>query len=449
MSQGGDTSITLEDTVGAQPSYNRLNGGRATCVTVVPATPLFMHTAAGLVIFTLVWSYTLGGYTCSLPLFLYLFVYAYGLRQLLSTGIIRLVFTNLLTNVVCWFHSQRRSLIFIVTYWVVKVLLMIFYPQGEKSNGTPLSLILFSAFYILIFIAPTVVTFLAVKCAVTLSFILSKLCVRRQISADYSNKKHSSQKYMTKSKFYSALRKWKISVSLILFLTMLTYIVDGDLTSVVRFTCTGKPCWPLLVPSDMQDKLPYYLKHAWIKSWHKIFDGYQPIWLITKILFIGREMEVIHTLPLLIGLFILSQLFLPREFATAKGAFFGCISGVILSGIVSGSLKLLFHRYRPNAYGNPYYWTGPSTTHVNHLYFSKLDLSFPCGHTSITSVIATCLYLALTHGNKRCFSRIMNIWLIVCLYFYPCLVMVSRVSDCYHWASDGMFGVSISLFVVN
>jgi membrane-associated phospholipid phosphatase len=164
---------------------------------------------------------------------------------------------------------------------------------------------------------------------------------------------------------------------------------------------------------------------------------------------IGRELgEVCRLLPMLIGTYTLSQVFLPPKNTLIKTALFASIAGVVLGGVTSGFFKILFHRYRPNAYGNPYMWTGPGVTTVNHLEFSKLDLSFPAGHTTVTSAVSTCWYAFIVSSQQLCTSPFTNIFLFLSLYIHPFLVLLSRVSECYHWTSDATFGVSFIIIVV-
>jgi len=222
---------------------------------------------------------------------------------------------------------------------------------------------------------------------------------------------------------------------------------DADISSVLRYVGKGIECWPVLVPLNEMDKLPYPLQHAWVKTWNIHFKNYRPSWLMEYCLHYGRELgEVSRLLPMLIGVYVLALLILPPDCKLVKKTLFGSITGVVMGGVVSASFKILIHRYRPNAYGNPYMWTGPGAKVVNHWQFSKLDLSFPAGHTTVTSAVATCLFSTIiNNGNCR---KSLTIWLILCFYFYPIIVLLSRVTDCYHWSSDASFGVSYFLLPV-
>ena len=385
----------------------------------------FLWSAAGFTVFTVSWKCTNGGYTCCIPLLILLLLYSYW-SQLLNIHIFKTVFSEVKSNASHLVHHEKRNTAFIVIYWLVKVALSTWYPEGEKSNGTPYSLIFFTILFITLYIVPTVIC------------TLVNVCFRNALPRLRINKKLFQS-------FFVSVGRWNKSIVLILCLVVLTYICDGDLTSVLRYIVKGKPCWPLLIPSSMQDTLPYPLQHAWIKTWQNVFSGYNSINAVTTVMLLGREMGEVHRLlPVLIGTYVFAQLVIPHKHGCIKVSLFACITGVVLGGVTSASLKILLHRYRPNAYGDPYMWKGPGTAVVNHLSFSKLDLSFPCGHTTVTCAVATCLYQVILQVGYKIQhpSNWLKVWLLVCLYFYPIVVLVSRVSDCYHWTSDATFGVS-------
>ena len=386
----------------------------------------------GLLYFTLSWKYTIGGYLCSALLFplLLVYTYYYSFDKCHPFQFVIYVFSNIKDNIRYILQMERKPLILLLAYTVTKVILYLFYPKLERSNGTPMSLILFTVYFIAIYIFPT----LAVTVA---TYIIKFLRCRhepRRILA------------LVSDRFVRLISGWKKSIIFTVIIVAFSYLFDGDLTSILRYFGRGKSCWPLLIPQSLRDSLPYPLQHAWFKQWHHIFSNYQPSNFVREMIYLGREMEVIHVLPVLIGMYVLAQVFLPRENWTIKKVLFGCISGVVLSGVTSGALKLLLHRYRPNAYGNPYIWTGPSTATVNHLAFSKLDLSFPCGHTSVSTSVATCLCYGVMYClqmSTECRPSLrFKIFLVVSIFSWPILVLISRVSECYHWTSDAIFGVS-------
>lgn len=385
----------------------------------------FLWTATGFVFFTITWGCTDGGYHSSIPLFMFLAAYCYGTTVFKRTFCGTLIM-NIKLNVTQLFQEEKRLVTLMISYSLLKALLRVIYPDLENSNGSPLSLVLFTVLFNVIFVLPTIIqTILYIKrCTLHRSYRQSANPVR-SVSASLS-----------------ALKKWRLSITLTFCLFLITFVFDGDISSVFRYMVKGKACWPLLIPINKMSSLPYPLEHAWVKTWHKHFEGYEPSWVIPYCLHYGRELgEVCRLLPMLIGTYALAKLMLPPEHKMIKRALFASIAGVVMGGVASASCKIILHRYRPNAYGNPYMWTGPGTHIVNHMAFSKLDLSFPAGHTTITTAVATCLYSTIT-TNCRCVrSRRLDAWFIICLYLYPIIVLLSRVSDCYHWTSDASFGV--------
>ena len=436
----GSTAISLPVNLWSQPEKHTsrsINGiqdqtGRS---TMSSEGKLMSWILMGLLSFTLAWKYTTGGYRCSMLLFPLLLAYVYFSEnpRPYPLQFVKYLFSNIKGNIKYVLQMERKQLVLLLAYAGTKLGLLIFHPKLERSNGTPMSLILFTVYFIMLFIIPSLVITIRKAATYTMKFSKPKCKLNRVVF---------------NSTLCQAISKWRKSIMVTVIAIFLSYLFDGDLTCILRYFGHGRSCWPLLIPSSLRDSLPYPLQHAWFKGWHQVFSSYNPSSFVKEMIFLGREMEVIHLLPVLIGTYILSQLLLPRENWIIKKVLFGCISGVVLSGVTSGALKLLLHRYRPNAYGDPYMWTGPSTATVNHLAFSKLDLSFPCGHTTVSTSIATCLYYGIMYSlqlplNCTCTSSMrFKIYLVVCLFLYPVIVFISRVSECNHWTSDAIFGVS-------
>ena len=424
---------TLSD---AENSFNHLpemnaNGDITTTdlrrykLTRISERLLVCWTVMAFIVFTIAWKLTTGGYLCSLLLFSSLAVYVYSRRVLT----VRTITKHIKENMKYAVQKEIRQLILLLAYAVTKVGIHIFRPELESSNGSPLSLILFTVYFIIIFILPPLLQ-TAWKSAL---YVIKCQSCRQSLGQQFG---------CNSNRLFHTVTRWRYNIIITVFGVVFSYVFDGDITCILRYFGHGKSCWPLLIPRSLQDTLPYPLQHAWFNKWHKVFGNYKPSTFVKELIIFGREMEVIHLLPMLIGTYILAQLLLPKENWTIKKVLFGCISGVVLSGVTSGAIKVLLHRYRPNAYGNPYLWTGPGTATVNHMSFSKLDLSFPCGHTTVTMSIAACLYLGVMDSLTYSSSLRLKLFLILCVYFYPMVVLVSRVSECYHWTSDAIFGVS-------
>lgn len=389
----------------------------------------------GAVVFELSWWKTGGGYPCSIPIFLALFCYCYG-RELISPSILRVLARNIASNIAFMCREERKCLLLMASYFSIKSGLSVGYPKGEKSNGSPLSLIAFTILFISIFLVPLLLR------TITRMVCCCFACVKHSSTASSPHREGPRLNWKKNVKFYwKALNRWRKSILVFSVLVLGSYFMDSSITAILRFLAMGKPCWPLLPPKDTAS-IPSNILSTY--QWHVIFPEYKPMYLVKRFILIGRELgEVCHLLPMLISMYILSQIFLPPKNSLIKSALFASITGVVLGGVTSGSFKILFHRYRPNAYGDPYMWKGPGLTTVDHLQFSKLDLSFPAGHTTVTSAVATCWYAFIQlHFQQLCFSPCMNLLVLCFLYINPFLVLVSRVSECCHWTSDATFGVS-------
>ena len=385
----------------------------------------------GAVFFECCWWSTGGGYSCALPISLALCCYCYG-RELVKLSILHSMARNIKLNVAFMCSEEKRSVLLILSYFVIKCGLTVTYPKGEESNGSPLSLLVFTVLFIFIFLVPLL---FEVVC-----FLVKTL--GRKATLYCACDSEVSQTAMHWKLCYKTLSMWKRSILVCAVLVLGSYLFDSEITALLRFLGKGDPCWPLLVPPNPDPAIPSSILNFY--PWHTAFPKYQPNSLIKELILIGRELgEVCHLLPMLIGTYTLSQIFLPPKNSLIKSALFASIAGVVLGGVTSGSFKILFHRYRPNAYGNPYMWQGPGMATVNHLKFSKLDLSFPAGHTTVTSAVATSWYvLIMLDLHQLCLSPCINILILLSLYVHPILVLLSRVSECYHWTSDATFGVS-------
>lgn len=392
----------------------------------------------GAVVFVCSWWYTGGGYSCSIPVFTACCFYCYSSYGSSSgklgpiSELVKLT-ENVKNNVKFLLREDKRSVVLILSYLIIKVSLVLAYPAAEKSNGSPMSLILFTVIFICTYLVPPFFTAIISSLKALCSYYL---WAKNERAASY----RVSGAVML---YLRHVLQWRRSLLVVAVIVVSTYLLDSELSAMLRFLGAGKPCWPLLSHKSVRElgKLPPNMIST--IPWHKKFKDYKPHLVLGLVISYGRELgEVCHLLPVLIGTFMLAQLFLPPQNSQIKKAFFASIAGVVLGGVTSGIFKILFHRYRPNAYGNPYMWTGPGMTTVDHLKFSKLDLSFPAGHTTVTTAVATCLYIFISSNLKRVkVSRLVDILLLFCLYTHPVLVLVSRVSDCYHWTSDASFGV--------
>lgn len=349
----------------------------------------------------------------------------------------RVVAKNIKTNLKCLLSEEKGPVFLITSYFLVKFGLSVAHPRGEDSNGSPLSLIAFTVLFITVFAAP---------------LVLRALClliggIEKKLPC-FAGKWMPLNNCAFENPWKEVVQQKK-SILICVVFVIISYIFDGDISSVIQYLGKGQACWPLLGSNPRRDE-NIVLNIVKSYSWHGVFQNYQPLPILGGLILYGSELgEVRLLLPMLIGTYTLSQIFLPPENSLIKRILFASIAGVILGGVTSGTLKILFHRYRPNAYGDPYMWKGPGLTTVNHLSFSKLDLSFPAGHTTVTTAVATCWYqLTATCNFKNMFiSNCVQFALLMCFYIHPLVVLVSRVSDCCHWTSDASFGVSTLIMV--
>lgn len=379
-----------------------------------------------IVIFTIAWSYTSGGYLCSVPLTLLLLLYTITHSE--SKGNILIIVQSLFTEKISeLLQADKRPFILLTSYWSFLAFVSFWYPYMESSNGSPYSLIFFSIVFCVLYIVPSIVWLMLLPLSTLLRW-----------KDGISHGKQSRDDIMS---VFHIIWNEKFIILTISGAVILMFLFDADITVILRYVMQGKPCWPMLIPKPQQLNLPYPLKYSWIK-WNRIFAGYTPGAIQMFVQTLGRELgEVSSLLPVVIGVYVVSLFILHSKHTILRATVFSCLAGVVIGGISSGMFKLTIHRYRPNAYGDPYKWTGPGTATVNHLAFSKLDLSFPAGHTTVTSAVATCLYVGLLELWKEC-SIIWKLCMSVLLYIFPVAVLISRVSDCYHWNSDATFGVS-------
>ena len=177
-----------------------------------------------------------------------------------------------------------------------------------------------------------------------------------------------------------------------------------------------------------------------------IEDGYR-----TEIVaFCGSVGEVPRFLPMVIVMLIAAQILTLPTQRIVRTMSFHAIKGLVFGGAVSATVKFLSHRYRPIAYVDPLKWTGPALTYVDHSAFSKLDMSFPCGHSTVTSAAAFCIayhgqrLIRTSFPNAGIFPEVL-VW--ASTMFYPTLVVVARAMQCVHWPSDAVAGLFLGIFI--
>ncbi len=104
------------------------------------------------------------------------------------------------------------------------------------------------------------------------------------------------------------------------------------------------------------------------------------------------------------------------------------VESLVLSGALTGGLKYLTHRHRPNT-GDPHdAWDGPG--------FSSSHRSFPSGHAA--SAFSVAAVLASEYQE--------TVLVPPAAYGIAALTALSRLNDNKHWASDVFLGSAIGYF---
>jgi hypothetical protein len=104
------------------------------------------------------------------------------------------------------------------------------------------------------------------------------------------------------------------------------------------------------------------------------------------------------------------------------------IESLLITGIITQTLKYAGHRHRPSS-GDPYNtWDGPS--------FLSGNDSFPSGHASTAFSVLT--VVALEYKDYPVISPL--------AYSIATLTALSRINDNKHWASDAFFGSALGYF---
>ncbi|MBF0541308.1 MAG: phosphatase PAP2 family protein [Nitrospirae bacterium] len=136
--------------------------------------------------------------------------------------------------------------------------------------------------------------------------------------------------------------------------------------------------------------------------------------------------DITYVIPTLGGVYLLGELIDDRKLR--KTALLS-LESLAITGTFVETLKLSFHRHRPNT-GDPYNtFDGPS--------FSSSNLSFPSGHAaaafSVLSVVAA------EYSDVPIVPPV--------AYSIAALVGFSRFNDIQHWASDVFFGSALGFLV--
>jgi len=124
-------------------------------------------------------------------------------------------------------------------------------------------------------------------------------------------------------------------------------------------------------------------------------------------------------LPSLGGVYLYSRLY--KDERAGRVALLG-LKSVIISGLITNTIKFAGHRHRPDSGDGHDVWDGPGV--------SASDLSFPSGHA--TSAFSLASVIASEYEDKAYVPPLS--------YGIAALTALSRVNDNKHWASDVFMG---------
>ncbi len=124
-------------------------------------------------------------------------------------------------------------------------------------------------------------------------------------------------------------------------------------------------------------------------------------------------------LPSLGGLYLYSHFY--QDERAGRVALLG-LKSVVISGLITNTIKFAGHRHRPDSGDGRDVWDGPG--------LSASDLSFPSGHA--TSAFSLASVVASEYEEKAYVPPLS--------YGIAALTALSRINDNKHWASDVFMG---------
>ena len=373
------------------------------------------------VAFTVTLYFTGGGFICSLPLFICLLVILYcsssnsrgeaGTRE----GVIR---SSIVSSFYWIWATDKRLILLLLVFGIYRLLMNINNPSLEARKGGAYSLILFTALVCLLYVLPD-------KIMLLWSYIAQPKC--------YGNT------------FWS-LVSTETLLSVILFVGVcVAYMLDADIIKIVQHLLGMPSCYAALETEPRYSDL--------LPANQRITDRWNastsiPLVVVTMRNLLMRDGEYLGSmntfLPTLIGLYLVSRVFLSDRHSLVVLTLFYMVQVACVAGMISAFLKHVGHRFRPSAFSSPYVWLGPAhRLSLGHGY-SGLDCSFPSGHATVTTAVASVIFL--TFINRFTLSLFSMLALLLTIYWFSFLVMINRISHCEHWPSDVLFGVSLSFY---
>ena len=385
----------------------------------VMCSHMLLWTLACNVAFTVTLYFTGGGFICSLPLFLcLLFILYCGSSNTRGEGTREGVIRSSIVNSFYWiWATDKRLILLLLVFGTYRLLMNINNPSLEVRKGGAYSLILFTALICLLYVLPD-------KLMLLWSYIVQPRCYG--------------------STFWSFLVSTETLLSVTLFLGVcVAYMIDVDILKIVQHLLGMPSCYPALeTQPSYSDLLP--TNHRITDHWNASNSIPFVVVMIRDVLMSdGEYLGSMNTfLPTLIGLYLVSRVFLSDRHSVVVLTLFYIVQVACVAGMISALLKHVGHRFRPSAFSSPYVWLGPAhRLSLGHGY-SGLDCSFPSGHATVTTGVASVIFLTLI--NHFTVSLLSTLALLMTIYWFSFLVMINRISHCEHWPSDALFGVSLS-----
>lgn len=167
----------------------------------------------------------------------------------------------------------------------------------------------------------------------------------------------------------------------------------------------------------------FFVLDPYLTNWMSAFENDFFNFIFSIVTFFG---SVYFVTPILILMFFGYFYFKKKNKKISSGLLFISLS-IIISWTITKILKVLFARYRPEAYliDNLYGFS--------YFSFEFLENSFPSGHTTVA--------FAMMFSISYIFPKYR--WLLM---FLAALVGLSRIALGYHFLSDVIFGAFIGLF---
>ena len=388
-------------------------------------TDILLWTLLCNVAFTVTLYVTGGGFLCSLPLFLCLLLILYWSNNPRADGSDRegVIRSSIVNNFYWIWATDKRLILLLLVFGTYRLIMNINNPSLEARKGGAYSLILFTALICLFYVLPDKVV------------LLWSCCLQPRCNG---------------STLWSCLVSSGTLILVMLFLGVcLAYLIDADITRIAQHLLGMPSCYPVLESQPLyRDLLPanQRVTDHWNAS-----NSIPPVIVMMRnaLMSDGEYLGSMNTfLPTLIGLYLISRVFISDRYSVVVLTLFYVVQVACVGGMISALFKHTGHRFRPTAFSSPYVWLGPGHRLSLGDGYSGLDCSFPSGHATVTTGVASVIFLTLI--NHFTLSLLSTLTLLVIVYWFSFLVMINRISHCEHWPSDVLFGVSLyyCLFVV-